>query len=209
MNRNCADELRHYGVKGMKWGVIRKRPKGKEGRALAKEYRKDRKEQNRYARQVSVTKKDLVKTQTEKANAKSSYKTASDNEAKLRSKLFRNEKKISEASEATGRARTAYESATLNANRAGREYGIAAKKLKKQTEKMIAKYGEANVQQIRKEKIPISVERTLNVISTGVTLGQISSRYGDRYRSTRESERAKDRANKNVREMIKKEYGMA
>ena len=191
---HSTDELMHYGVKGMKWGV-RKDEK-------AKAYRSDRRTTKKLKRHLAADKKNLItKGRIHDADA-DEYEEAEYNYKKTVSKPAFNQKakreRIREASENLTRAGSKAAKTLSDLNRAERIYDEDAKTLRTHIDKMINDYGSENVKALKTRDMSLGRHYTKNVIKTGITLADLpvlGTLYTGNYVSKREQADREERLN--------------
>lgn len=142
------EELYHYGVKGMRWGVRRyQNPDGTLTAAGRKQYRSDKKtlrEEKRHENKIAETnqqKASLYGRASEISN-KRALKAQKKYEVKLT-------KDVNSEKNSTKKAKLKADIANKTAKELNREYAKLAKKAENHVEKLKEKYGEKNVKNIK------------------------------------------------------------
>lgn len=178
------NEIKHYGVKGMKWGVIR----SKEGRSDARQSRK-------LKRHVAASKKHLKETGRSYVDDDLAYKESANTYKKVLSKPSFNKTKKRELIEEASREMTESGARLLKSraefNRAKRIYNNAADEFKKHTDDMLKKYGSENVRQLSTKTLKLGKGYTEEVLKTSLTLSEIpiiGTMYNGRYIGQKEYE---------------------
>lgn len=176
--------LEHYGVKGMKWGVIRD-----------PDYRKDKKQLTTLKRHVAAS-KNYLKTRSDLHKPSEDLYTKA--EKKLNKELTRpslsRKKKNERIKEATDELRTAGESRdkTLSElSRAERIYKESAEAYISHITNMINKYSDINIKDVSYQNVKYGKDVVDKVIKTGITVADvpiIGSYYTGKYISTKDSE---------------------
>lgn len=182
MHDHMSEELKHYGVKGMKWGVIRDR---------TKDYLKT----NTMKRHLAAGKKVVKLRGRMLDDAEDSYKNAEKSYQKALSRPgISRQKKMDRINEATaeltksGLDRQRY---NTDVNRAIKMYNQDFKAYEKHVKTLINKYGDKHASKLDKKTIDIGRNYTFDFIKTGVTIADlpgIGTYYSGRYISKKENE---------------------
>ena len=175
-------ELKHYGVKGMKWGVIR----SKEGRADARQSRK-------LKRHVAASKKNLKEKAQLHDDDNKKYDDATENYKKELSRPSFNKavkrERVNEASKLLSAAGDKMVRSKADLKRASKIYKEDADAFKEHTDLMMKKYGEENVRSLSTKTLKVGSTFVDNVLKTGLTLSElpiIGTYYNGRYIGKRE-----------------------
>lgn len=161
-----TDELYHYGVKGMKWGVRRD-----------KQYREDNKIRKSLKRQTAATKKHLATRGEMAANTKAATRSAEYDYRQANKKItFSKAKKRAAIAEATKKLRDANDAHLEDQAeylRAERHYDTVSAKYKAHVDKMIKDYGSENVKSLKTKTVSYGEQYVKNVVKTGITIANI------------------------------------
>lgn len=177
-NYEYSNELYHYGVKGMKWGVIRS----------SKELRSDRRTARKMKRHLAADKKNLrIKGKMHDKDMEN-YDEADKNYRKQLSKpslsASKKRERIEEASKALTKAGDTMTKSRSDLNRAERIYDADEKKYRNHIDSMVKKYGSESVKNISTKDYNVGKTHVKEMIKTGVTLADlpiVGSYYSGRY----------------------------
>ena len=170
------DELFHYGVKGMKWGVIRW---------------KDKRARRKLTRQTAAAKKNLKSEGERYSNERSNYDSAANRyESALkkvaftkRSRLAKQEA-VEEARDDLTEAGNRLAKVKSDFDRAERLYDKTSSKLSDHVNRMISEYGEENVKSLKVQDYDIGRHYVKEMVKTGITIANlpiIGTKYTGRY----------------------------
>lgn len=196
------DELEHYGILGMKWGIRRyQNPDGtltEAGkRRLNRPTREERKNTRTLKRQTAAAIKNLKEKGETNAAAENELLTAKENYEKANKKmyLFKENRRqaIKEASEELTRAFEMTETPRAEMSRAREIYEKAAERMLEDNKKMLEKYGSDTIKEVDKKLITYGMTLRKSgwfsdeysafqdeVLNTGLTVVNIPW-YGQRY----------------------------
>lgn len=193
------DELYHWGIKGMKWGVRRfQNPDGTltaQGKQRYKDYKSDQSTRRSLTRHVAADKKNLKARGEAMNEVRKNYDEAEEQMRKASSKVFISRKKrdalIDEASSNLTKAGEELEKRQADLNRAERIYNKDAEALFKHVDDMTRKYGSDNVKSLDTKKIKLGEYYTIDAIKTGITVADmplVGRWYSGNYTSRQEYE---------------------
>lgn len=183
------EELRHYGIIGMKWGV-RRTPEQlghaprKEKREFRREVRSNEKEYRRLRRNVTATQKDIItrsrmadRTQKNVDEAEKKYVKASSKFAILPGGRKRKEALIRSTEKRLDKVLERHEPSENRKRQAYAQAKKAAEEFTAFVDKMNEKYGSENVKQIKKNLTTGMLwwKRTYSTdtIKTGINLANL------------------------------------
>ena len=191
------DELYHYGIKGMRWGVRRFQNEDgtltAQGRQRYKDYRSDQSTRRSLTRHVAADKKNLKARGEAMNEVTKNYNDAQEQMRKPSSKVFIPGKKrqelMDEAAANLTKAGEELEKRRADLNRAERIYNKDAEALFKHVDDMIKKYGSENVKSLDTKKVKLGEYYSIDAIKTGVTVADmplVGRWYSGNYTSKQE-----------------------
>lgn len=191
------DELYHYGIKGMRWGVRRFQNEDgtltAQGRQRYKDYRSDQSTRRSLTRHVAADKKNLKARGEAMNEVTKNYNDAQEQMRKASSKVFISGKKrqelMDEAAANLTKAGEELEKRRADLNRAERIYNKDAEALFKHVDDMIKKYGSENVKSLDTKKVKLGEYYSIDAIKTGVTVADmplVGRWYSGNYTSKQE-----------------------
>ena len=192
-----SDELYHWGIKGMKWGVRRFQNKDgtltPQGKQRYKDYKSDQSTRKSLTRHVAADKKNLKARGEAMNEVQKNYDDAEEQMRKAQSKVFISRKKrdalIDEASANLSKAGEELEKRRADLNRAERVYNKDAEALFDHVDNMTKKYGSENVKSLDTKKVSLGQYYSMEVIKTGITVADmplIGRWYSGNYTSRQE-----------------------
>ena len=192
-----SDELYHWGIKGMKWGVRRfQNPDGTltaQGKQRYKDYKSDQSTRRNLTRHVAADKKNLKARGEAMNEVTKNYNDAQEQMRKASSKVFISKKKrqelVDEAAANLTKAGEELEKRRADLNRAERIYNKDAEALFKHVDDMTKKYGSENVKSLDTKKVKLGEYYSINAIKTGVTVADmplVGRWYSGNYTSKQE-----------------------
>lgn len=192
-----SDELYHWGIKGMKWGVRRfQNPDGTltaQGKQRYKDYKSDQSTRRSLTRHVAADKKNLKARGEAMNEVTKNYNDAQEQMRKASSKVFISKKKrqelVDEANANLTKAGEELEKRRADLNRAERIYNKDAEALFKHVDDMTKKYGSENVKSLDTKKVKLGEYYSINAIKTGVTVADmplVGRWYSGNYTSKQE-----------------------
>lgn len=194
-----SDELYHYDVKGMKWGI-----------------RKDKSAGRKLTRQVAAAKRNVRDVASDSDIDERAYRAAKKNYAAEASRFAINRKKkrerVHEAEDELNRATARAEVGRANLKRATDIYRDAEKRLANHLNEMVEKYGSNNVKQITsnsRKVYNIGQNWTIDMIKTGITIADlpiIGTAYTGDFISRIENERREQILNDRAMERADSRY---
>ena len=173
------DSIEHYGVLGMKWGVIRSLD-----RSGRKSYYKDAKEKRVQLRKTAASEKYLKRAYENDSNAAGQVKAAAKARGKAETKIFGRNEAIQSTQKDLDQAIKNRESSREAYLRAERIYKNNESKFNSMTETMKVKYGNDSVKNYNTKTIAQGEEWTNNVIKFGLNvtdLPLIGNKYNGKY----------------------------
>ena len=173
------DSIEHYGVLGMKWGVIRSLD-----RSGRKSYYKDAKEKRVQLRKTAASEKYLKRAYENDSNAAGQVKAAAKARGKAETKIFGRNEAIQSTQKDLDRAIKNRESSREAYLRAERIYKNNESKFNSMSETMKLKYGNDSVKDYKTKTIAQGEEWTNNVIKFGLNvtdLPLIGNKYNGKY----------------------------
>ena len=173
------DSIEHYGVLGMKWGVIRSLD-----RSGRKYYYKDAKEKRVQLRKTAASEKYLKRAYENDSNAAGQVKAAAKARGKAETKIFGRNEAIQSTQKDLDQAIKNRESSREAYLRAERIYKNNESKFNSMTETMKLKYGNDSVKNYNTKTIAQGEEWTNNVIKFGLNvtdLPLIGNKYNGKY----------------------------
>lgn len=173
------DSIEHYGVLGMKWGVIRSLD-----RSGRKSYYKDAKEKRVQLRKTAASEKYLKRAYENDSNAAGQVKAAAKARGKAETKIFGRNEAIQSTQKDLDQAIKNRESSREAYLRAERIYKNNESKFNSMTETMKLKYGNDSVKNYNTKTIAQGEEWTNNVIKFGLNvtdLPLIGNKYNGKY----------------------------
>lgn len=192
-----SDELYHWGIKGMKWGVRRfQNPDGTltaQGKQRYKDYKSDQSTRRNLTRHVAADKKNLKARGEAMNEVTKNYNDAQEQMRKASSKVFISKKKrqelVDEADANLTKAGEELEKRRADLNRAERIYNKDAEALFKHVDDMTKKYGSENVKSLDTKKVKLGEYYSIDAIKTGVTVADmplVGRWYSGNYTSKQE-----------------------
>ena len=192
-----SDELYHWGIKGMKWGVRRfQNPDGTltaQGKQRYKDYKSDQSTRRNLTRHVAADKKNLKARGEAMNEVTKNYNDAQEQMRKASSKVFISKKKrqelVDEANANLTKAGEELEKRRADLNRAERIYNKDAEALFKHVDDMTKKYGSENVKSLDTKKVKLGEYYSIDAIKTGVTVADmplVGRWYSGNYTSKQE-----------------------
>lgn len=188
------EQLMHYGVKGMKWGVRKTRDQ--------KDAERTRTTLNRH---VSAGIQNMKAKGRAADDDKSEYDQAADDYKRASSKIFISRKNkealVKDASERLSEAGKKLEKSMADLNRAERIYDRDAAAYIKHVDDMIKKFGNERVTDVSTKTIKIGEHWVKEVIRTGLTIANaplVGRYYTGRYTSDQEYQDRMDKINRNA-----------
>ena len=171
------DSIEHYGVLGMKWGVIRSLDKS--GR---KAYRKDAKAKRVQLRKTAATEKHLYKAYKDHQKMSMQMFNALEAKDKADNKIFGRKKAVSEAQKRLDDSVKAMEPYTESYLRAERVYRRNEKKFNSMAQDMKRKYGDKSVKDYPIEDLDVAKGWTTTKFGLNITdLPLIGNKYNGKY----------------------------
>lgn len=156
------EELMHYGVPGMKWGVIRW---------------KDKRAGNKLKRHLAADKRNMKLRGRMASDAEQLYDKEYKNYRKaLSTPALTKKRKMRKVDKATRELETvskSKEEALKEFHRAKRIYEADAKKYQKHVSDMMDKYGPENVKSISTKNVKMGKRHVEEVIRTGITVADL------------------------------------
>lgn len=206
---DASEYLEHYGVKGMKWGVVRSKYKSMRERGLDKRNYKRSKRNLAAAKRNVKEKGKMLDTSLDKVDeAEKTYKKALS-----KTTLPWNKQKkydaINAALKDVEKAHTDAEGYQKNFKRAERIHKEAASKYAENTNYMIGKYGSKSAKSLSVKNMKAGKRYIGEVYKTGITLADIpvfGNMYVGKFVSREETRIRNDLRTKKARKNEKRTY---